>query len=471
MTRDKHGAGADVPGSRRRRPGLQIWATVSRIALYSLPVITVIVVAFALFVVGAPEPYAGVRIYGGPTEGATRLSWRLSLVRWQDGVQSTAHRQRLAVEAKLADGRRVSWAGHPDSEGMAAVDVEVPGAPVHGPVSLEVTSPGDRRPLANGRLELGVRDWLSKQSGHGGWIKGKETGDLLVRAAPARGVFAVPFSDPLWIEVRGPKGPVPDAKLSFKPEGLDLSGAASLETRDDGRAVVRLAPREFNVALRIAATAPDGTHGEWYSTLPVVAGAMHARLHDSRLRVRSPIQRDRAYFALMTPTGRIAGRPLDLAADSRGGAIADVALPPLPPGPLWAVVSSEPDLSSGSTVGWPLGVKLAGGDPPHDRVVPDRLLLDGLIDAARRDAVRRKKARLLAGLFSAFAAALVGVLLVLRVKKAEADLAEHLAKHSESSEEAAEIPARGTAWVLLIAVLCLTLGFLVLALVAMYRIG
>jgi len=444
---------------------------VSRIALYSLPLLTVVVVAFALFVVGAPEPYAGARIYGGPTQGAKRLSWRLSLVRWEDGAQSKAERARLAVEARLSDGRWVSWTGKPDSQGMAAVEVAVPGAPVSGPIDIAVSAPGDPMPLASGRIELPARDWLSKQRDHGGWIKGHQTGDLLVRAAPARGVFAVPFSDPLWIEVRGPHGPVPHAKLTLRPEGLDVRAAEPLETRADGRAQVPVAPREFNVALGIAATAPDGSHGEWYSTLPVVVGAMHAALAGKRLVVRSPIERARAYFGLMTPRTRLAGAPLGLHPDGRGGAVAEVALPPLPPGPLWAVVSSEPELSSEATVGWPLRVRLGAGDPPQERVVPDRLLLDGLVVAARRDRERRRRARLLAGLFSAFAAALVGVLLVLRVKKSEADLATHLARHSENLEESEHIQARGTGWILLVAVLCLALGFLVVALVAMYRIG
>lgn len=443
----------------------------SRIALYSLPVITVAVVAFALFVVGAPEPYAGARIYGGPTEGATRLSWRIALVRWEDGIQSPAHRARLAVEARLADGRRVSWTGHPDAEGMVGMNVAVPGAPVHGPVDVEVSAPGDRMPLARGRVELGARDWRKHEREDGGWIKGLETGDLLVRAAPARGVFAVPFSDPLWIEVRGPHGPIAHAKLSLRPEGLAVHAPDPLETDDDGRAQILVAPREFNVALRISATAPDSSHGEWYSTLPVVVGAMHARLDGKRLLVSSPIERDRAYFGLLTPGERLAGAPVSLSADGHGGASAEVALPPLPPGPLWAVVSSEPELSSESTVGWPLRVRLAERDPPKDRVVPDRLLLDGLVDATRRDQARRRRARLLAGLFSAFAALLVGVLLVLRVRKSQTALAEHLARSADESEHTEHIQARGTGWVLLVAVLCLALGFLVVALVAMYRIG
>lgn len=438
--------------------------------MYSLPLLTVVVVAFALFVVGAPEPYAGARIYGGSSEGATRLSWRLALVRWEDGAQSPAHRARVLVEARLADGRSVSWTGRPGPEGMAAVDVAVPGAPVHGPIDVVVSAPGDPVPLARGRIDLSAREWLSKRRRYGGWIKGHQTGDLLVRAAPARGVFAVPFRDPLWIEVRGPHGPVPEAKLALRPEGLDIQAAEPLETREDGRAEVRLSPREFNVALRIAATAPDGSHGEWYSTLPVVAGALHARLAGKRLLVRSPIERHRAYFALMTPRARLAGAPLELSADGRGGSSVLVALPPLPGGPLWAVVSSEPELSSEATVGWPLRVQLGDGDPPDERVVPDRLLVDGLVGAARRDQARRRRAQLLAGLFSAFAAALVGVLLVLRVKKSEAELAAHLARAGEG-EATDQIQLRGTGWLLLVAVLCLALGFLVVALVAMYRIG
>lgn len=443
----------------------------SRIALYSLPFITVVVVAFALFVVGAPEPYAGARIYGGPTEGASWLSWRIALVRWEDGAQSPERRDGLRVEVKLADGRRVSFSGRPDAEGMAGVDIRVPGAPVHGPVEVVVSAPGDKQPLARGRVELSARAWLKPRRTFGGWMRGHMTGDLRVRAAPGRGVFAVPYADPLWIEVRGPDGPVPHAKLSFRPEGLDLSGEKGLETRDDGRAQVMVAPREFNVALRVAAVAPDGTRGEWYSTLPVVVGAMHAQLASGKLEVRSPIVRDRAYFAVMLPRARIAGAPLALRPDGRGGSLAQVRLPALPTGPLWGVVSSEPELSSESTVGWPLGVELGGGDPPSARVVPDQLLLDGLIDASHRDQARRKRARLLAGLFSIFALALVAVLLVLRVRKSERELSDHLARAGEGSDETERIAERGTGWLLLIAVLCLGLGFLVVALVAMYRIG
>ncbi len=443
----------------------------SRFALYSLPIVTVIVVAFALFVVGAPEPYAGARIYGGPTEGVTRFSWRIALVHWEDGAESPAHRTRLKVEARLGDGRHVTWSGRPDADGMVGVNVEVPGPPVRGPVTVEVTAPGERAPLASGRIELTVHKWLSRRRQDGGWIKGHETGDLLVRAAPGRGVFAVPFGDPFWIEVRGPHGPVSHAKLTLAPEGLRVQAPSPLETRDDGRAMIRLAPREFHVALRIVATAPDGTRGEWYSTVPVAVGAMHARLEGKRLVVRSPIERDRAYFGLLTPRARIAGAPLTLTPDGRGGSVAEVSLPPLPPGPLWAVVSSEPELSSEATVGWPLRVPAARGGPPDERVVPDRMLLDGLVDAARRDQARRRRAQLLAGLFSAFAAVLAGVLLVLRVKRSEAALAAHLARVGEGDEQTEHVQSRGTGWLLLVAVLCLALGFLVVALVAMYRIG
>ena len=104
-------------------------------------------------------------------------------------------------------------------------------------------------------------------------------------------------------------------------------------------------------------------------------------------------------------------------------------------------------------------------------MVPDRLLLDGLVEAAARDEARRGQARLLAGLFSAFALALVAVLLVLRVKKSEAVLAEHLARTGDGSDQTQQIRERGTGWLLLVAVLCLALGFLIVALVAMYRIG
>ena len=78
----------------------------SKIALLLLPLATVLVVAFALFVVGAPRAYAGAQLYGGPTEAAPVLAWRLALVERFEEIERPLARKNVRVEAHLNDGRR-----------------------------------------------------------------------------------------------------------------------------------------------------------------------------------------------------------------------------------------------------------------------------------------------------------------------------------------------------------------------------
>lgn len=449
----------------------------NRALLVALPLCTVLVVAFALFVVGAPRAWDSARIYGGPTEGASALAWRVAVLEQVQGAVAPARVGRLRVRVELGDGRHFEWSGPTDARGIANVRFALGARPGEGPVRVRVTMPGARAPLASGAVDLTRARWFAAARTLGGFIRGRQTGTLRVRVAPGRGVFAVPFRDPLWIEVRGASGPVEDAKLALKGESIDLFTKGDVVTDADGRAVIDLAPLDFYVALKIRATAPDGEQGSWYSTLPVVPGALRAARIGDRLVVDSPIDRRVAYYAVITDRERLQGGPIHLTPDARGGARGSLGLGSLPQGPLWAMVSSEPDFASESTVGWPLGPPEAARSPlddapPRSLVVPDRLLLDGMPAARARDAARRGRARLLAGAFSFVALVLVALLLVAEVRGSEARLVRHLSAAGEAPEDVDRVAARrGLSWSLAVAVLCVALGFIALALVAMYKLG
>lgn len=449
----------------------------NRALLVALPLVTVLVVAFALLVVGAPRAQYSAELFGGPTDGATRLGWRVAVFEQVQDAVEPARFARLAVRATLSDGRRFDWRGATDAGGMASLSFKLGVRPARGPLQVEVTTPALRTPLAQGTVELSRARWFSRARTRGGYIAGKQTGALRVRAAPGRGVFAVPFRDPLWIEVRDASGPVQGARLDLRGESVDVFTQGQPVTDADGRAVVAIVPRDFYVALSIRATAPGGEHGSWYSTLPVVAGALHAVRAGDRLVVRSPIGRPLAFYAVINERERLQGGPIALTADAQGGARGSVALGPLPHGPLWAMVSSEPDLASQGTVGWPLRAgrgapSLLEDAPPRSVVVPDRLLLDGLPAARARDAARRRRARWLALAFSLVASVLVGLLLVAEVRGASARLERHLRASGEAPEDVERVAApRGLFWTLAVAVLCVALGFIALGLVAMYKMG
>jgi hypothetical protein len=445
----------------------------SKAVLFALPVVAVLVIGFALFGVGAPRPYSGVRVFGGPTEAATVLSWRVAVVERFGEVEQPAAGQKLELELQLADGRKAQWVGEVDALGMCAPRVlfGTPGVGGRLAVSARAVSHAGSESLGSGRVELRIDAWQKRAARVGGWSTGSAKGDLAIRVALARGVLAVPFAEKLLIEVRDARGAVRGAALDLEPEGLDLVGAAAkLVTDQQGRAETSVAAREHNVALRVRAKATDGRSGEWYAMLYVVPGALSADLVQDELRILSPIQRDDAFYALIDENGRLAGGPVKLEPDGRGGAVALLDLPPLPSGPIWAVVSGEPELDSGSTVGWPLRPK-GPGEPLATLTIPDQLLLDTLPQGFARDAERRKYARWLAGVFTALSVALAYALLASRARAAQAALEAHLARAGAGLEGVERAAGRGLGLWLVIAALCLALGFTIVALVAIYRIG
>jgi hypothetical protein len=447
----------------------------SRAALFSLPMVAVLVIAFALFGVGAPRPYSGVRVFGGPTEGATVLSLRAAVVERFGEVEQPSAGHELELAVALSDGRKAHWRGKVDALGMCAPRVELGAPAVSGPIAVSARAIANTasEPLGGGRIELGIASWRERARRTGGYSSGSLKGELAIRVALSRGALAVPFAEALLIEVRDARGPLADASLELDPEGLELGpGAAkrALTTDPQGRAEIQVAPREHNVSLRVRATAPDGRAGEWYSMLLVVPGALSADLVQGKLRIVSPIQRDVAFYSLINENGRLAGGPVQLEPDGRGGAVALLEPPPLPPGPLWAVVSGEPELDTASTVGWPLEPKRLG-EPRETLTIPDRLLLDTLPQGFARDAERRKYARWLAGAFTALSVALAYALLSSRARAAQAALEAHLARAGADLEGVERAANRGLGLWLLIAALCLGLGFTIVALVAIYRIG
>ena len=444
----------------------------SKHLLYAMPLVTVVFVVFAIFVVGAPQSYLGARVRGGPTEGVQRVVWQVEVIEKLLEVEDAARLDELAVEAVLSDGRRARWSGAVDAQGTARVELEFSGAPIRGPLSVQITTPSVRRPLARGEVRLRRDEWLGETKQAGGWVDGKQTGELKVRVAVERGVLAVPFRDRLWIDVRDAAGPVEGAEIAFEPEGADLHLRGRIRTDSRGRATVAITPLTHAPAIKVDAKAEDGQKGGLYANLPVVPGALNARLDGSRVRIESPIERDAAWVAVISDSAREAGGRVALERDGRGGSVGHIDVPELSPGPLWAVVSSEADMNSMALVGWPLRVD-ARGEPPTTRAVRDRVLLDGLQGAYAADAARRLRARLVAGVFTVFAAALVGLLLFRRVRKAQVEIERHLREASDEPDDAEKVrPAGGLRLAAVgIALLCVMLGFAVVALIAIYKIG
>ncbi len=438
--------------------------------IYALPLATVLFVAFTVFVVGAPRPFVGARVLGGPTEGQTHLVWRVLPMERIGQVEDVASVRELTVEATTTDGRTARWAGDPEG-GEALADLRF-AAPVRGPLSVRVGEAGRSRPLAEGEVSLDVAAWREGVERRGGWLEGNAPTALRVRLAPARGALAVPFRDALVLDVRDERGPIEGASVELSVEACTVHAKAPLVTDAGGRARVDVTPLNHAAPFTATARTVDGREGRLEGALPIVPGAIDARITARELRVVSPIERDVAWLALVTESGRLGGGRLALTPDGRGGAVATYPLPdPMKP-PVWAVVSSEHDMASMALIGWPLFGDVSG-EPPRTFAPRDRLLLDGLVAAHALDQARRSRARWLAVIFCAAAAGLVGLGLWHTARSSAAQIAAHLERMSaeESSEERSKPAQGGTLLAVGIAVLCVALGFTVIAVVAMFRVG
>ncbi len=427
----------------------------------ALPVLTVLVVAYSLLVAGAPRVITAVRVYGGPTEGASHLALRLECVTRDGERELPAWPGPVTVHAHTSNGVDGEAAVSRALDGVAEAELAWP-APVHGPVSLEVRAASGTE-LAHGNIELTSEQWTARARHRGGWIRGRALGELILSIAPERGVFVIGSTDQLWVRVERDGKAVSGAKLTVRGEGASTGEGASPVTDANGRARVDYTPSDLNPMVHVEATSDDGAHGSIESGVPVVPGGFHALRAGKHLRFEIAAPRSQAFYSFVTEHERIAGGVLAFEPDGRGGSITTLPLPRLPH-PAWIVVSSEIDLNTVAAIGWPLD---ASAEPAHTFDVADSLLLDGLPAAFAREQTRRSHVRWLTTGFVALALALSAVLLVLRVRAAERDIARHLRESLEAESVPVVAPRRY--WSLLAAVLLVALGFILLALLAAAR--
>jgi len=321
--------------------------------------------------------------------------------------------------------------------------------------------------LAFGRIALDQARWASVARRRGGWVTGHAPEGYDVRIAPERGALAVPFEEGLWVEVTRVGIPVVGATLGITATGGRVAPAESL-TDARGRARFTIAPEEHTLGIRVVVSERNN-RAEIAFGLPVVPGALRARLAGGALLVEAPVPRDLAYFALVTEGERLFGGRVALVTDSRGGASARVPLPVLPVSPSHAVVATDRDLRSAAAVGWPLAVQ-EGGDPATTFDAVEALLLDGRALGVARESGRRARVRWATVAFCAVAVLLELALLLSLARASDRKLDTHLTREGVVDDDATRLaPKRSFAVALAIA--AIALGFLLLAIVAVLKLS
>jgi hypothetical protein len=430
--------------------------------LYVLPVATVLVVTLALVGAGAARPYRVARLWGGPT-GGTRQSVRaevLDVVEDRGAVLESPVGEGTVTLGLHAPGFDALRSAPLDPEGGAELAFELP--PGARPLELSVSQAG--KELARGKISLEREPWVKVARRRGGWVV-TELGDLELRVAPMRGALAVPFEESLLVEVSRDGAAATNLELRASATGARVT-PASVMTDAHGRAMLKIAPEEHVVSLTVEAGSP-GSGARASFGLAVVPGALRARREGSELVVEAPVPREIAYFALVTERERLLGGRASFQPNPRGEMLARVPLPPLPAEPVYAVVSSERDLRSPASVGWPLAIG-ASGEPERTFDAVEALLLDGRPRAMLREAQRRSRVRWAVAAFSAAALTIELLLLIAFTKRSDRNLDAHLEGAGMDAAAALRLaPKRSPA--VIVALIAVALGFLLVALLGVLR--
>lgn len=351
------------------------------------------------------------RIYGGPTEQAEVLAWRVLVFERAGGVDHVIPNARLHVEVELPSGRVIGWGGTTAADGLA--DVQLP-VGTHGErekLLARVTwqSPNGPRMLLQAPLNLSVRDWRRTQRVRGG-ASTQKRGDFSISVAPRDGVLAVPFETELLLSVGQAGVAAGGVNLHLSGEGLTFPNGVTLISDEQGRARVLVRPTFHQISLNIEAEKPPELKGHYNGVLPVVPGAISVSWHrqgsERELTFRSPVPRDRVYYSVVSRELRLLGGSVALKTAPDGSAFGSVRSR-IPDGaPVWVVASDDFDLQSFATVGWPMYPTTEGQNlvPLATLDTPDLPLADGLPAALRLEEKRQRHAHFVAAL-----AALLGL--------------------------------------------------------------
>lgn len=370
--------------------------------LLGLPALAAAVAAWAVLG-GEPGHVEFARVLGGPARAGASSSvlvgvWALDE---QRPVPVAGARLRFMAGANELASGTTDASGHLETLLPFGPDPLVP--------RLRVERASDGSVLAEGALTLDADRWRATARREGGWLPGSTRGELALEVAVVEGVLAVPFEGKLLARVLDGADDSAPALAGAALE-LTLVGAertSSTLPSSDARGVeIALRPLEHSVSAHLIARS-GARRGEWYGALPVVPGALTARLTGGRLQISSPIARERAFVSVINERERLGGAIVALEAAPDGSASGHFEpsaplLARIAREPAWVVVSSEADKRSPAVVGWPLGAALAH-PPATTLALADQVLLDGQAGAlaqraARSGARRRTAAALLGGL-------------------------------------------------------------------------
>jgi hypothetical protein len=436
--------------------------------LFAAPLSAVLVVLLGV-VSGGARPFRSARVYSGPTQGHNELSLRVELGE-RDRVAEVPVSHALFTVFAVEGGQRVATvSAKTDALGIAEVSMRLPRA-LDSAFELGVESaPPDTVPLARGLVLGKVDTFRAAALRRGGFERGRHGGNIELSVAPAHGVLVTAqgaLTDELVISAERAGGPVTGASVSVKLEGAEPA-ESQVRTDQHGLARLTLRPSETSVRVALQAVAEGIGDGTLAARFDVVQGAIRATRRGDRLLLESSGAAAEAWLGLFDEQRRYGGMHAALTLAPDGRLTAELPLPPalLGVSPLWAVVSSQADLASPSAVGWPI----AQTSEPAPRTFDARelRLLDGAPAARAREDRRARRVRLVTAAYALLALLLTLYVFVRRVRDADSNIERHLERAGADDAALSIAPARNART--LLAAACIGLGFVVLALLALFK--
>ena len=368
----------------------RVQTATERWVLRLTPALGIAAVAAIVLLMSGPDA-RWARVYVGPTDQPSSLVWRLVVKRGAPN-QSLEVPCEGDVVASLGQGQATRAHFRTDADGVAWVTLVRPVGATASAIDVRVSE--GQRVLAAGTVQVTQQKWLAHARREGGWCSGHQEGRIAIRVGVVRGVLLHGYPAPIVIALADRGRPLANQALFVEAEGAVILGArdtSKLMLVTDTAGIARLTVRTTDMAATLAVKVPEPDGSRFAAALPVRAGGLHVDQTDPDLVVSSTVGPTRAWLGLLSEQGLLEVRPLELTATASRFS-ATTRFTQLPNAPVWAVVSGEPELESGNTIGWPLLAPNDINDAHATLVVPEVLALDGQRQVEHRLAQQRARA-------------------------------------------------------------------------------
>jgi hypothetical protein len=321
-------------------------------AIVLVALAAVATLALGLRIGSTPSVHAAMVFGAPPASDHAGLAWQLVTVLDDRGVREAVELPRVSMLAR-SKGRQARWDGSTNGDGVAEVWLGLPGVSAGDSVSLEVRTPLEKTPLAEGSA-LWPADLTSEAAEEPVFARpSRQTGELLIEVAVYGGRLASGFPSTVWVHVRDAvtgQGVVAATIDASSEPGLSVS-ASRITTNPEGWAELQVTAEIQVVALGLRALGSRGSSkasGEWYGALPVAPGGSFVSMPMTippgvpySFDVLIPTVLPRVYVEIDDAIGRAfaAWLPVERA---QAGSHAVFAARPLTPGTYWLVTSGDP---------------------------------------------------------------------------------------------------------------------------------